>query len=60
MGHSKGRFEREVHSDTGPPKEDRKISNKQSNFALKGAWKRTTNKAQSRRKEIIKIQAEIS
>ena len=47
MGHSKGRFEREVHSDTGPPKEDRKISNKQSNLIPKRTSKTTTYKAQS-------------
>ena len=28
MGHSKGSPKREVHSDTGLPEEDRKISNK--------------------------------
>ena len=31
MGHSEGSPEREVHSDTGPPKKDRNISNKQPN-----------------------------
>ena len=51
MGHSKGRFEREVHSDTGPPKEDRKISNKQSNPASKRTRGTTTNKAQRKQKE---------
>ena len=32
MGHSKGTPEGEVHSDTGLPKEDRKILNKQLNL----------------------------
>ena len=31
MGHSTGSPEREVHSDTGLPKKDRNISNKQPN-----------------------------
>ena len=31
MGHSEGSPEREVHSDTGLPKKDRNISNKQPN-----------------------------
>ena len=31
MGHSKGSPEREVHSNTGLPKENRNISNKQPN-----------------------------
>ena len=31
MGHSKGSPEREVHRDTGLPKKDRNISNKQPN-----------------------------
>ena len=31
MGHNKGITESEVHSSTGPPKEYRKISNKQPN-----------------------------
>ena len=43
---------REIHDITSLPQETRKISNKQSNFILKGARKRTTNKVQSsRRKE---------
>ena len=31
MGHGEGSPEREVHSNTGLPKKDRKISNKQPN-----------------------------
>ena len=31
MGHSKGSPEREIHSDTGLPKKNRNISNKQPN-----------------------------
>ena len=31
MGHSKDSLEREIHSNTGLPKEDRNISNKQPN-----------------------------
>ena len=33
MGYSKGSPEREIHSDTGLPKKDRNISNKQPNPA---------------------------
>ena len=35
MGHSEGRPEKEVDSNTGLPKENRKISNKQSNSISK-------------------------
>ena len=44
-GHSKGSPEREVHSNTGLPK-DRKISNKQSTSTSKRTRGTTTNKAQ--------------
>ena len=44
MGYSKVSTEGEVHSNTGLPKKDRKISNKQPNtIRTRG----TTNKAQS-------------
>ena len=36
MGHSNGSPEREVHSDTGLPKMNRNISNKQPNPTLSG------------------------
>ena len=46
MGHSKGSPEREVHSDTGLPKKDRNISNKQPNpTRTRGT---TMNKTQSK------------
>ena len=49
---------REVY--TSLPQETRKISNKKSNLTLKGTRERRTNKPKvSRRKEIIKIRAEI-
>ena len=51
MGHSKGSMEREVHSNTGLPKEDRKISNKQPNPTSTRTRGTTTNKAQSEQKE---------
>ena len=38
---------REIHIITGLSQKIRKIANKQSNFTLKGTWKRKTNKAQS-------------
>ena len=51
MGHRKSRPKRKIHSITGLSQETRKSSNKQSNFTLRGAWKRTTDKAQSEQKE---------
>ena len=45
MGHSKGSPEREVHSNTGLPIEDRNISNKQPNTTSTRTGG-TTNKAQ--------------
>ena len=59
MGHSEDSPEREVHSDTSLPREDRKISNKQPNPTSE----RTRGKAKprvSKRKEIIKIRAELN
>ena len=51
--------EREIYSDTGLPKKDRKISNKQPNPMRTGET--TTNKAQNEQKEgIIKIRAELN
>ena len=41
VGHWEGTPEREIHSTTGLSQETRKSSNKQSNFTLKGTWKRT-------------------
>ena len=58
---SKSSFKREVYSNTSLPHERRKISNKQSNLTPKGTRERRRNKTQvSRRKEIIKIRAEIN
>ena len=51
MGHSKGSPEREVHSNTGLPKKDRNISNKQPNPTPTRTGETTTNKAQSKQKE---------
>ena len=47
VGHSKGSLESEVNSDTGPPKIDRNISNKQPNPKPTRTGRTTTNKAQS-------------
>ena len=60
MGHSKGRPEREVHSNTGLSKKDRKNSNKQPNPTSIRTGGTTTNKAQSIRKETNKIRAELN
>ena len=59
MGHSKRSSKREVYSNTIFPQETRKISN--LNLHLKERKKEEQTKPKvSRRKEIIKIRAEIS
>ena len=61
MGHSEGSPEREVHSNTGLPKKDRNISNKQSNPIPIRTTRTTTKTDRGRvRKEIIKIRAELN
>ena len=65
MGCSKSSSKREVYSNTILPQEARKTSNRQPKFTPKttGKRRRTTTKHThkiSRRKEIIKIQAEIN
>ena len=60
-GCSKNSSKREVYSNTILPRETRKTSNRQSNFTPKTTGKRRTKSPKiSRRKEIIKIQAEIN
>ena len=51
MRHRKDRPEIEVHNNTGLPKKDRKLSNKQPNPTSTRTRVRTTNKAQNRWKE---------
>ena len=61
MGCSKSSSKREGYSNTVSPQEIRKISNNQSNPTLKTTRERRTKKTKvSRRKEIIKIRAEIN
>ena len=61
MGCSKSSSKREVYRNKILPRETRKISNKQSKLTPKGTRERRTSKTQSyRRKEIIKIRAEIN
>ena len=62
MGYSKSSSKREVYSNTILPQETRKTSNKQPNSTSKttGKRRRTENPKISRRKEIIKIWAEIN
>ena len=62
MGCSKSSSKREVYSNTILPQETRKTSYRQPNFTPKTTGKRRTNKTPkiSRRKEIIKIRAEIN
>ena len=51
MGHSKGRTEREVHSNTGLPEKERNISNKQPNSMTTKTRGTTTKTAQSKQKD---------
>ena len=60
MGCSKSSSKREVYSNTILPEETRNISNKQPNLTPKAIRKRRTKPQVSRRKEIIKIRAEIN
>ena len=65
MGCSKSSPKREVDSNTILSQETRKTLNRQPNFTPKATGKRRTNKQNkipkiSRRKEVIKIQAEIN
>ena len=61
MGCRKCSPKREIYSNTILPQETRKTSNRQPNFTPKTTGKRTTTTTKiSRRKEIIKIQAEIN
>ena len=50
MRYSEGSFERQVHSNTGLPKEDRNISNKQPNSMPTRTQGTTTKTAQSKQK----------
>ena len=61
MGCSKSSSKREVYSNTILPQETRKISNKNLTLHLKELEKEEQTKSKvSRRKEIIKIRAEIN
>ena len=60
MGCSKSSSKREVYSYTSLHQETRKISNKQSKLTPEGTRERRTKPKVSRRKEIIKIRAEIN
>ena len=60
MGYSKSSSKREVYKNTILPQEKRKTLNRQPNFTPKTTGKRRTKKKKiRRRKETIKIQAEI-
>ena len=60
VGHRQSNPKGESRSITGLSQKIRKSSNKQSNFTLKGTCKRKVKSNVSRRKEIIKIRAEIN
>ena len=51
VGYSKSNSQREVQSDTGPPQNIRKISNKQPNLPSKRILKRRINKTSSKQRE---------
>ena len=58
---SKSNSKKEVYSDTSLPQETRKISNKKPNRMPKATRERRKTKPKvSRRKEIIKVRAEIN
>ena len=59
-GTQQGSPEREVHSNTGLPKKNRNISNKQHNPISTRTGGTTTNEAQSEQKERNKIRAELN
>ena len=61
MRHCKSSAKRKVHSNTGIPQETRKKSNKKANYTPEATRKgEMKNPRVSRRKEIIKIRAEIN
>ena len=61
MGCSKSSSKKEVYSNAILPQETRKTSNRQPNFTPKTIGKRRAKPPKiSRRKEIIKIRAEIT
>ena len=60
MGHSKSSSKREVYSNSISPQGTRKISNKLSNPTLKTPKEEQRKLKVSRRKEIIKIRAQIN
>ena len=61
MGHCKSSAKGKVHSNTGIPQETRKKSNKYLSLQLKQLEKEEMkNPRVSRRKEILKIKAEIN
>ena len=60
MGRNKSSSNREVYSNTILPQETRKTSNRQPNFTPKATGKRRKKPKISRRKETIKIWAEIN
>ena len=61
MGCSKSHSKRTVYSHTSPPQETRKSSNKQPNLTSKEVRERKQTRPRvSRRREIIKIRAEIN
>ena len=61
MGRGKGSPQREVHSDTGLPKKNRNISNKQLSLHLQELKEQQQRQPRaSRRKEITKIRAELN
>ena len=59
MGHSKASPEREVHSNTGLPEKDRKISNNLT-LSLQELEEQQQRQPRASRKEITKIRAKLN
>ena len=60
MVHKEGSPEREVHSNTGLPKKDRKTINELTLHLQEVEEQQQTKPRESRRKEITKIRAELN
>ena len=60
MRHREGSPEREVHGNTGLPKKDRNISNKEPNPISTRTREKQTKPRVNRRKDITKIRAELN
>ena len=60
FGMHQGSLKRKIHCNPGLSQETRKILNTKPNLTLKGTRSRTEEELSNRRREIIKIKAEIN